>query len=248
MPFDGSAIARSHSAEYIAAARLRSRSLSGSATGPIRNADIAAEALQAAEVYDRETPPQLFIVPSPIYAVARRDDEHYRGKSPTSPKRPKRALSGVSRRGTETIPEAAEEAAAREDPPPTQPTRTGSSSDSSRTLGGEAADRDVEAGDIDGEPVVGEPIYRQKEYKDKDKADKDALRAGKEEPKSKEQKRDEKEEDPFLVTLKGREKLNPHTWNQTYRWFLTGLAGLFVLNATFGTSVLSALLLPHWRG
>ena len=38
-------------------------------------------------------------------------------------------------------------------------------------------------------------------------------------------------EDEFLVTLKGREHLNPHTWNVTYRWALTGFAGLLVLNA-----------------
>lgn len=39
-------------------------------------------------------------------------------------------------------------------------------------------------------------------------------------------------EDEFLVSLKGREHLNPHTWNTTYRWALTGFAGLLVLNAS----------------
>lgn len=27
-------------------------------------------------------------------------------------------------------------------------------------------------------------------------------------------------EDPFLVTLKGREHLNPHTWGEGYRWYV----------------------------
>lgn len=37
---------------------------------------------------------------------------------------------------------------------------------------------------------------------------------------------------PFLVTIKGRESLNPHTWSVGYRWAITGLAGLLVLNAS----------------
>ncbi|ORY88065.1 major facilitator superfamily domain-containing protein [Leucosporidium creatinivorum] len=49
-------------------------------------------------------------------------------------------------------------------------------------------------------------------------------------------------EDEFLVTLKGREQLNPHTWNTTYRWALTGFAGLLVLNATFASSAPSNLI------
>lgn len=61
-------------------------------------------------------------------------------------------------------------------------------------------------------------------------------------------------EDEFLVTLKGREHLNPHTWNVTYRWALTGFAGLLVLNAVrslpslpfASTSVpLTHVLCPH---
>lgn len=40
------------------------------------------------------------------------------------------------------------------------------------------------------------------------------------------------EEDPSAVTLKGREHLNPHTWAVWYRWAITGLAGLLVLNAS----------------
>ncbi|KAL8287242.1 hypothetical protein RQP46_003694 [Phenoliferia psychrophenolica] len=50
------------------------------------------------------------------------------------------------------------------------------------------------------------------------------------------------EDDPFLVTLKGREHLSPHSWNVAYRWFLTGFAGLLVLNATFASSAPSNLI------
>ncbi|TNY21912.1 major facilitator superfamily domain-containing protein [Rhodotorula diobovata] len=50
------------------------------------------------------------------------------------------------------------------------------------------------------------------------------------------------EEDPFLVTIKGRESLNPHTWAVWYRWAITGLAGLLVLNATFASSAPSNLI------
>ncbi|BGP15715.1 hypothetical protein JCM10213v2_003704 [Rhodosporidiobolus nylandii] len=50
------------------------------------------------------------------------------------------------------------------------------------------------------------------------------------------------DEDPFLVTMKGREHLNPHTWSVWYRWWLTGFAGLLVLNATFASSAPSGLI------
>ncbi|GAA5924642.1 hypothetical protein JCM3775_005432 [Rhodotorula graminis] len=50
------------------------------------------------------------------------------------------------------------------------------------------------------------------------------------------------EDDPFLVTIKGRESLNPHTWSVAYRWAITGLAGLLVLNATFASSAPSNLI------
>ena len=38
--------------------------------------------------------------------------------------------------------------------------------------------------------------------------------------------------DRWLVTLKGREHLNPQTWGAAYRWFLTVFAGILVLNAS----------------
>ncbi|GJN88991.1 hypothetical protein Rhopal_001962-T1 [Rhodotorula paludigena] len=52
----------------------------------------------------------------------------------------------------------------------------------------------------------------------------------------------QQEEDPFLVTLKGRESLNPHTWKVWYRWSITALAGVLVLNATFASSAPSNLI------
>ncbi|GAA5968906.1 hypothetical protein JCM11641_000774 [Rhodosporidiobolus odoratus] len=52
----------------------------------------------------------------------------------------------------------------------------------------------------------------------------------------------QEDEDPFLVTLKGREHLNPHTWSVWYRWWLTAFAGLLVLNATFASSAPSNLI------
>lgn len=51
------------------------------------------------------------------------------------------------------------------------------------------------------------------------------------------------EVDEFLVTLKGREHLNPHTWRVNYRWFLTAFAGLLVLNAS-EFPLFSRLMLP----
>lgn len=79
-------------------------------------------------------------------------------------------------------------------------------------------------------------------------------------------------EDHFLVTLKGREHLNPHTWGEGYRWyvaiyflfansiqglifwryddliryrFLTGFAGLLVLNASKSFDAHSLCLNNH---
>lgn len=48
--------------------------------------------------------------------------------------------------------------------------------------------------------------------------------------------------DEFLVTLKGREHLNPHTWGENYRWGLTLFGGLLVLNASFASSAPSNLI------
>ncbi|KAK4705363.1 hypothetical protein P7C70_g842, partial [Phenoliferia sp. Uapishka_3] len=42
--------------------------------------------------------------------------------------------------------------------------------------------------------------------------------------------------DEFLVTLKGREHISAQSWSAKYRWFITALSGLLVLNATFASS------------
>ncbi|GAA6063686.1 hypothetical protein JCM10212_003353 [Sporobolomyces blumeae] len=55
-------------------------------------------------------------------------------------------------------------------------------------------------------------------------------------------KEGKEEKDPFLVTLEGREHLNPHTWPVWYRWWLTAFAGFLVLNATFASSAPSNLI------
>lgn len=106
---------------------------------------------------------------------------------------------------------------------------------------------------------MGEPKYvkgttrdevkEQREKKEQDNSardedDDDETRASNDEeamPES-ERARREEEKDPFLVTLEGRNHLNPHTWDPKYRWFLTGLGGLFVLNATFASSGPSQLI------
>lgn len=53
---------------------------------------------------------------------------------------------------------------------------------------------------------------------------------------------DEKKADPFLVTLEGRQHLNPHTWSVPYRWFLTVFTGVLVLNCSASPSTLVATL------
>lgn len=42
----------------------------------------------------------------------------------------------------------------------------------------------------------------------------------------------EKVEDPFFVTIKGREHLSSQSWSKRYRWWLTALSGMLVLNAS----------------
>lgn len=83
-------------------------------------------------------------------------------------------------------------------------------------------------------PVIGEPVYIQKENADVEKATNayasPEARAAAQAEAAEERKKEDT--DPFLVTLKGRESINPHTWKASYRWFLTLLGGIFVLNGT----------------
>lgn len=234
MPFEG--LARNHSAEFIAAQRARSRSVTTNAAGtvpmassaeggrPLRERTLSPGTL-AAESFNTNATPALFIVPSPVHAVMRNDDNpRWRPKSPQSPGSPRsgsapsRAVSRGTARGravstAEPIPEVND----AEQPPQTRPSAD-NGSESDETLADR--DRDVERGE----------------------EAKGSKRKGSGQEKQQGKDKQEEQKDAFLVTLEGRQHLNPHTWNENYRWFLTALAGLFVLNATFASSGPSQLI------
>lgn len=48
--------------------------------------------------------------------------------------------------------------------------------------------------------------------------------------------------DPWSVRFEPGESANPKNWGVTYRWFLTGIAGLLVLNSTFASSAPSGII------
>ncbi|KAI6119007.1 MFS general substrate transporter [Pisolithus croceorrhizus] len=52
----------------------------------------------------------------------------------------------------------------------------------------------------------------------------------------------EKDTDPFLVSFREGDPDNPKNWSSAKRWYLTAIAGLLVLNATFASSAPSALV------
>lgn len=52
----------------------------------------------------------------------------------------------------------------------------------------------------------------------------------------------EKDADPFLVSFSEGDSDNPRNWSSAKRWYLTAIAGLLVLNATFASSAPSALV------
>ena len=239
MPFDGSAIARSYSAEFMHAARQRSRSLSSlqSAGGPVSP---GAQPIELEPEYDAPT------IPAPVGAVSRFDEEYdkqLRIKAPLSPRSRGRSLTGLSaRRGNAFVsPPIAEEEAQQ----------LAADSDSSHTA---IEDRDLERGELNEEeprlyvapvttPKADGPASRQTKETNTEKSAEKAEEQGKAPEKKtsgqqpqKQKSKKEQEKDPFLVTLEGREHLNPHTWNETYRWFLTGLAGLFVRYFAFKLS------------
>ena len=232
MPFDGSAIARTTSAEFIAASRQRARSLSNANAHPAGNGS-----LQAASVYDANAPSQLFMIPAPIYGIPRSDDEC----TNTNGSRPKRSLTGLSLKSKAPAEAAIPEAPELDVPERSRPAQTAQSStvrpesneaserSETETLA-QGSDRDVERGERDG-LVVGKP----NQFK---------TRTGQKENLEKQEKTGppKEEKDPYLVTLEGRPHLNPHTWNSTYRWALTGFAGLLVLNASFASSATSQVI------
>ncbi|KIR41788.1 polyamine transporter 1 [Cryptococcus deuterogattii 99/473] len=48
--------------------------------------------------------------------------------------------------------------------------------------------------------------------------------------------------DPWSVSFEPGESINPKNWGVGYRWFLTSLAGLLVLNSTFASSAPSGII------
>lgn len=72
----------------------------------------------------------------------------------------------------------------------------------------------------------GETLTEPKPEQDEEKAMKEDNASTSPENEKKEEK------DPYLVTLEGRDHLNPHTWPVWYRWWLTAFAGILVLNAS----------------
>ncbi|RSH82295.1 hypothetical protein EHS25_006005 [Saitozyma podzolica] len=48
--------------------------------------------------------------------------------------------------------------------------------------------------------------------------------------------------DPWSVRFEPGEKINPKNWGVAYRWYLTGVAGLLVLNSTFASSSPSGIV------
>lgn len=259
MPFEG--LARSHSAEFIAAQRARTRSQSR----------VASPGAGEPETYTPSSQPALFITPSPVPAVLQRHEwPGYKDKRSSSTSSnsapagsggsfPRRTLSRISGNSA-AIPEGPNEdddaAAAANAAAITQPSRAHSES-SSRTLG---ADGD-ETLERDTQPVVGEPplkkqalLAESKREKDLEKGRKgqdesnaevvgeDGQQGGQEVKRKSTTQRKREFDEKFLVSLDGRGHLNPHNWSVAYRWFVTGLMGLFVLNATFASSGPSQLI------
>ncbi|WVF67479.1 hypothetical protein IAT40_002235 [Kwoniella sp. CBS 6097] len=54
--------------------------------------------------------------------------------------------------------------------------------------------------------------------------------------------REEKGPDPWAVTFEPGDRANPKNWGVLYRWVLTGIAGLLVLNSTFASSSPSGII------
>lgn len=63
-----------------------------------------------------------------------------------------------------------------------------------------------------------------------------------EEEEERELARKAKGPDPWAVKFEPGEKANPKNWGVMYRWYLTGIAGLLVLNSTFASSSPSGII------
>ncbi|KAI5122575.1 hypothetical protein M0805_004792 [Coniferiporia weirii] len=52
----------------------------------------------------------------------------------------------------------------------------------------------------------------------------------------------ERKKDPYLVEFDPGDPANPQNWSKLYRWYLTMLGGMLVLNATFASSAPSGII------
>jgi multidrug resistance protein len=57
-----------------------------------------------------------------------------------------------------------------------------------------------------------------------------------------EQDHDMSEEELFMARFEPGEKINPKEWSVAYRWYITGLGSLLVLNSTFASSAPSGVI------
>nr|VWP00313.1 Calcium/proton exchanger [Ganoderma boninense] len=48
--------------------------------------------------------------------------------------------------------------------------------------------------------------------------------------------------DPFEVSMGPNDVDNPKSWSKTYRWYVTGLSAVLLLNATFASSAPTGLM------
>ncbi|KAK4684849.1 MFS transporter, DHA1 family, multidrug resistance protein, partial [Tremellales sp. Uapishka_1] len=67
------------------------------------------------------------------------------------------------------------------------------------------------------------------------------------EQEQRDEEREKKGPDIWAVKFEPGEKINPKNWSQGYRWMLTSLAGLFVLNSTFASSAPSGIVTDMQR-
>ena len=104
---------------------------------------------------------------------------------------------------------------------------------------------DLEKGEAAKVPLSDTPVKKKKQTSSVvTKAPKDGMTRPDAPPANNKQEMqgETKKPDPFLVTLQGRETINPHTWRNGYRWLLTMLGGLSVLNATFASTTPSQVI------
>ena len=113
--------------------------------------------------------------------------------------------------------------------------RQTNSTESARTLNGTGAEKH-------GIVLEGKGQNEAKEM-DLESSDNKANKNAPSQPEIQKENQAQVKKDPYLVTLDGREHINPHTWKVSYRWLLTMLGGQLVLNVAF-TSTGPSQLIP----